>query len=157
MSAHKLVSLVELREIVREARQKKLQIVFTNGCFDLIHIGHIRYLREASKYGDILITAINSDESVKNLKGSGRPVFNEHERAEMLSCMEFIDYIIIFNEDDVSALLLALKPDFHAKGTDYTPDTVPEKDIVSSYGGRVIITGDDKSRSSRDLVKHFKK
>lgn len=157
MSINKLYSIGPLKKIVHEHRINGSRIVFANGCFDLMHIGHVRYLVDASNYGDILIVGINSDASVKRLKGSERPVFSQLDRAEFLSAFECINYITIFEEDDVSALLLTLKPDFHAKGTDYTQDSVPEKDVVRSYGGKVIITGDKKTRSSRDLLEFFQK
>ncbi len=156
MTVHKLVSLEALSSIINEARQAGRKTVFANGCFDLVHIGHIRYLKDAASYGDILIVAINSDQSVRRLKGKDRPVFSQQERAELLASIDCVDYIIIFEEDDVSRLLLSIKPDFHAKGTDYTENTVPERDIVASYGGKVIITGDKKTRSSRDLLKYYK-
>lgn len=148
----KLHDISSLRNILNKHKAEGKVIVFTNGCFDVFHIGHIRYLRDASYKGDILVVAVNSDASVRYNKGPGRPVFNQKERVELLSALEFVDYITIFENNDVSELLLTLKPHFHAKGTDYTPETVPEKDIVRSYGGRVIITGDKKQRSSRDLI-----
>lgn len=157
MIKNKLCQVDDLKEILKRHREHGRSIVFANGCFDLIHIGHIRYLADAACYGDILVVAVNSDQSVKRLKGKDRPVFSQGERTEILSALECVDYIVIFEENDVSELLLIIKPDFHAKGTDYSEDTVPEKDIVASYGGKVIITGDIKSRSSRDLVKYYKK
>jgi rfaE bifunctional protein nucleotidyltransferase chain/domain len=152
----KLKNLNELGDIVKEERKKGRKIVFANGCFDIIHVGHIRYLKEAKTLGDLLIVAINSDSSAKKLKGDGRPVTPENERAEIVAAIEYVDYVTIFNEPNVSNLLLALKPDIHAKGTDYTEDSVPEANTVRAYGGRVAITGDKKERSSTEIIKKVK-
>ena len=127
-------------------------MVLANGCFDLVHVGHIRYLEEAKRLGDILIVAINSDESVRRLKGAGRPLQSEIERAEMLASFQCVDYVVIFGDPTVDNLLDVLRPDVHAKGTDYSEDTVPERETVLSYGGRTAIVGDPKAHSSRDLI-----
>lgn len=127
-------------------------MVLANGCFDLIHAGHIRYLRGARMRGDILVIALNSDSSVTRLKGPGRPILNQNQRAEILSAFECVDYIIIFHESDVSRILLSLKPDIHAKGSDYTEETVPEKDVVNSYGGKVAIVGGPKIKSTSEII-----
>jgi rfaE bifunctional protein nucleotidyltransferase chain/domain len=148
----KLKSRGELADIVREARSRRKTVVFANGCFDLLHVGHIRYLEGAKAHGDILIVGLNSDQSVSMLKGKGRPLQPELERAEIVGSLEAVDYVTIFGESTVDSILLALKPDVHAKGTDYTRDTVPERTTVSAYGGRVEIVGDPKDHSTRDLI-----
>src|SRR3989338_7151087 len=150
---NKLKKINDLKVIVERERGKGRKIVFANGCFDILHVGHIRYLKEAKELGDLLIVAINSDSSAKRLKGDGRPVTPENERAEIVAAIEYVDYVIVFNEPNVSNLLLTLKPDIHAKGTDYTEDSVPEADTVRAYGGRVAITGDKKERSSTEIIK----
>src|SRR3990167_521023 len=147
---NKLKKINDLKVIVEKERKKGRKVVFANACFDILHVGHIRYLKEAKELGDMLIVAINSDSSAKKLKGNGRPVTPENERAEIVAA---VDYVTIFNEPDVSSLLLTLKPDIHAKGTDYTEDSVPEVDTVRAYGGRVAITGDKKERSSTEIIK----
>lgn len=152
----KLKNLDELSNIVKRGREKGRKIVFANGCFDILHVGHIRYLKEAKELGDLLIVAINSDSSAKRLKGDGRPVTPENERAEIIAAIEYVDYVTIFNEPNVCNLLLTLKPDIHAKGTDYTEDSVPEVKTVRAYGGRVAITGDKKERSSTEIIKKVK-
>ena len=133
-------------------RRKGARIVLANGCFDLFHVGHIRYLAGAKALGDILIVGINSDEQVRRLKGEKRPFMPERERAEIVSAMKFVDYVTIFDEPTVTELIRAVRPDFHAKGTDYTTDSVPEREIVREYGGRVAIVGDPKDHSSTDLI-----
>ncbi|MBI5748204.1 MAG: D-glycero-beta-D-manno-heptose 1-phosphate adenylyltransferase [Nitrospinae bacterium] len=153
----KLKNLNELNNIVKKWREKGKKVVFANGCFDILHVGHIRYLKEAKELGDLLIVAINSDSSAKKLKGDGRPVTPENERAEIVAAIEYVDYVTLFNEPNVSNLLLTLKPDIHAKGTDYTEDSVPEADTVRAYGGRVAITGDKKERSSTEIIKKLNK
>lgn len=147
--------LERTRLIARAAveRSRGAKIVLANGCFDLIHAGHIRYLQGAKALGDVLIVGINSDEQVRMLKGGGRPYMPENERAEIIAALRCVDFVTIFPEDTVTELLLAIKPDFHAKGTDYTTDTVPEREIVRSYGGTVAIVGDPKDHSSTDLIK----
>ncbi|HXH69064.1 MAG TPA: D-glycero-beta-D-manno-heptose 1-phosphate adenylyltransferase [Pyrinomonadaceae bacterium] len=147
--------LDRLRLIARVAieRQRKRKIVLTNGCFDFIHVGHIRYLVGAKALGDCLIVAINSDEQVRKLKGENRPLIPERERAEIVSALRFVDYVTIFAEPTVEELIRAIRPDFHAKGTDYTTEDVPEREIVREYGGQVAIVGDPKNHSSTELVK----
>ena len=127
-------------------------VAFANGCFDLLHVGHVRYLQSAAAEADRLIVAINDDESVRTLKGEGRPVLAAAHRAELVAALRGVDYVVIFPEPTVGPLLEALKPDVHCKGTDYTLDTVPERDIVKGYGGRVAIVGDPKDHSTRDLL-----
>lgn len=127
-------------------------VVFTNGCFDVLHAGHVRYLAGARELGDVLVVAINADSQVAKLKGPGRPVVPEMERAEIVASLEGVDLVTIFPEATVTELLLALKPDVHAKGTDYTEDSVPERDVVRSYGGRIAIVGDPKDHSTSELL-----
>lgn len=134
------------------ARKKGARVVLANGCFDVLHVGHVRYLEGARALGELLIVAINSDEQVRALKGAGRPFVSERERAEIIAAIRVIDYVTIFSEPTVEALLRALRPDVHAKGTDYTVETVPERDVVRSYGGRVCIVGDAKDHSSTEMI-----
>jgi rfaE bifunctional protein nucleotidyltransferase chain/domain len=143
----------QLVSAIDAARNARLTVVLANGCFDLFHAGHIRYLAGAKALGDILVVGINSDEQVGNLKGTGRPYIPEEERAEIVSALRPVDLVTIFPEPTVEALILAIRPDFHAKGTDYTTETVPEREIVRSYGGQVAIVGDPKDHSSTDLIK----
>ncbi len=151
----KLYSLSQLKKIISAHKKRGKRIVLANGCFDLIHVGHIRYLREAKKRGDILVVALNSDASVHKLKGKGRPILNQKERAEIISSFSFVDYVIFFNETNVARVLLALKPNFHAKGSDYTLETVPEKQTVKKYGGKIVITGGPKIRSTSQLIEEM--
>ena len=153
----KFKTLRQLEVLVNNFKEKGKTIILANGCFDIIHIGHIRYLTGAKALGDILIVAINSDGSTKALKGSGRPVTNEEERAEIISALECVDYVTLFSERNVENILLKLKPDIHAKGSDYTPDNVPERETVKSYGGRIAITGDPKDHSSKDIIETISK
>jgi rfaE bifunctional protein nucleotidyltransferase chain/domain len=133
-------------------RRENRTIVLANGCFDLFHVGHIRYLEGAKELGDILIVGLNSDEQVKELKGKNRPFMPECERAEIVSALRFVDFVTIFHEPTVEELIRAIRPDFHAKGTDYTVDSVPEREIVKECGGRVAIVGDPKDHSSTELI-----
>ena len=148
----KVLSRTELLAAVAADRAAGRTIAFANGCFDLLHVGHVRYLQAASAEADRLVVAINDDRSVCGLKGPGRPVLNEHDRAELIAALRGVDYVVIFPEPTVTPLLLALKPDVHCKGTDYTVDTVPERDTVRGYGGRIAIVGDSKDHSTRDLL-----
>ena len=147
----------QLVEKVKEARRDNAVIVLANGCFDFIHAGHIRYLAGAKILGDVLIVGINSDEQVRKLKGENRPFAPENERAEIISALKFVDYVTIFDEPTVEELIKAIRPDFHAKGTDYTPDTVPEREIVRECGGKTAIVGDPKNHSSTELIELFSK
>ena len=144
-------SLAHLKEIIDREKEKGKRIVLANGCFDLIHVGHIRYLKEAKAHGDVLVVALNSDSSVFKLKGEGRPILNEEERVEIISSFYFIDYITIFEELNVENILLTLKPHVHAKGSDYTKETVPEKETVLSYGGEIAITGGPKVQNTSEI------
>ena len=142
----------ELIQRMKAARKEGARIVLANGCFDVLHVGHVRYLAGAGELGDVLVVGINSDEQVAIQKGDGRPVLPEAERAEIVAALEPVTYVTIFNEPTVEELLLALKPDVHAKGTDYTTDTVPERDVVRSYGGQVAIVGDPKDHSTSAII-----
>ena len=135
------------------ARKGGARVVFANGCFDLLHVGHVRYLEAAKGLGDLLVVGVNSDEQVWRLKGEGRPFIPARERAEVIASLRAVDYVTIFPEPTVTELLLALRPDIHAKGTDYTEETVPERDVVRSFGGRVQIVGDPKDHSSTEMVR----
>ncbi len=135
------------------ARKNGARIVLANGCFDILHVGHVRYLEGARLLGDLLVVAINADEQVRQLKGAGRPFVPERERAEIIASLRAVDFVTVFTEPTVEALLRAIRPDIHAKGTDYTEESVPERDVVRSYGGRVMIVGDPKDHSSTDMVK----
>ncbi len=152
----KLYSLDQLSDIIKNLKKTGKTVVFANGCFDLIHVGHIRYLKEAKELGDILVVALNSDSSVHRLKGKDRPFMNENERAVVLSSFSFVDYLTIFTEDNVEKVLLSLRPDIHAKGSDYTVETVPERETVLSYGGKIAITGGAKVRSTSEIMKENK-
>ncbi len=148
----KLKTVADLKPILRAERENGRKIVFANGCFDLLHVGHVRYLQGARAEGDILVVALNSDQSVFALKGPGRPLQSEKARAEIVGSMECVDYVLIFDEPTVDGSLRELRPDVHAKGTDYTSETVPERETVRAYGGRVAIVGDSKAHSTRDLI-----
>ncbi|MCS6885791.1 MAG: adenylyltransferase/cytidyltransferase family protein [Acidobacteriota bacterium] len=149
--------MVTLDELLRELTllRKRLvatKVVLANGCFDLLHVGHVRYLQAARLLGDVLVVAVNSDRSVRELKGEGRPLVPQHERAELVAALRCVDYVTVFDGTTVSDLLLLLKPDVHAKGTDYTIDSVPEREVVRSYGGTVAIVGDPKEHSTTALL-----
>ncbi len=147
----------QLIEVVTKLRAAGSRIVFANGCFDVLHVGHIRYLAGARELGDVLIVGVNADSQVRIQKGPGRPVMPDLERAELLAALESVSYVTIFEEPTVEVLLLALKPDVHAKGTDYTVDTVPERDVVKSYGGTVAIVGDPKDHSTSQILAERRK
>jgi len=148
----RVVSLAELIPLVGQERAAGRSIVLANGAFDLLHVGHIRYLQGAAAEGDVLVVALNSDDSVHALKGEGRPVVPLADRVEIIAALACVDYVTTFTETKVTEVLLALKPDVHAKGTDYTKETVPEVDTVRAYGGRVAIVGDPKDHSTTDLL-----
>jgi D-glycero-beta-D-manno-heptose 1-phosphate adenylyltransferase len=151
-----ILSRSQLVEQVARDRSQKLTIAFANGAFDLLHVGHIRYLEGAKREGDRLIVAINSDASVRGLKGPNRPILSETDRAELVDALRAVDYVVIFDEPSVAPLLALLKPDVHCKGTDYTVDTVPERETVKAYGGRIAIVGDPKDHSTTDLLSRLK-
>jgi rfaE bifunctional protein nucleotidyltransferase chain/domain len=148
----RIVGEHELADAVRADRARGETIAFANGCFDVLHVGHVRYLAGAARQADRLIVAVNDDSSVRSLKGSGRPILGAADRAELVAAIEGVDYVVIFADRDVNRLLHLLQPDVHCKGTDYTPDTVPERHTVLGYGGRVAIVGDPKDHSTRDLI-----
>ena len=156
MNNQRIVDRRTLIDRVNDARDRGLTVVLANGCFDVLHAGHVRYLEAAKSIGDILVVGINSDEQVVTLKGEGRPLLPEAERAEIVAALAAVDLVTIFNEPTVTELLLAIKPDIHAKGTDYTEDTVPERDVVRSFGGRTAIVGDPKDHSTSDMIKRVK-
>ena len=150
-----VLSRSQLVERVGRDRAQKLTIAFANGAFDLLHVGHIRYLEGAKREADRLVVAINSDASVRALKGPNRPILSESDRAELVAALGAVDYVVIFDEPTV-APLLELQPDVHCKGTDYTVDTVPERETVRAYGGRIAIVGDPKDHSTSNLLSRLK-
>lgn len=147
----KLRTLEELPSLLGGKR-----VVLANGCFDILHVGHVRYLEGARRLGDALVVAINSDRSVRSLKGPGRPILNERERAALVSALRCVDHVVVFDEPDVTRVLDTLRPAIHAKGTDYTEATVPEREKVLAYGGQVRITGDPKDHSTKDVIQRIK-
>jgi D-glycero-beta-D-manno-heptose 1-phosphate adenylyltransferase len=156
-AASKIVERDVLRERVAEHRRQGLHIVFANGCFDILHVGHIRYLEGARREGDVLVVGVNADSSVCNLKGLGRPVLDENARAQLVAALRCVDYVVLFVEPNVETLLEELRPDVHAKGTDYTLETVPERGVASRLGIRVAIVGDLKDHSTRELLDSIRK
>jgi len=148
----RVVSREQLAEAVARERAEGRTIALANGCFDLLHVGHVRYLRACSKEADRLVVAVNDDASARTLKGPGRPINLGVDRAELVAGLRGVDYVVLFSETTVEPLLKLLKPDVHCKGTDYTVDTVPERAVVSAYGGRTAIVGDAKEHSTRDVV-----
>jgi rfaE bifunctional protein nucleotidyltransferase chain/domain len=142
----------ELVERIAADRAAGRTIAFANGCFDVLHVGHIRYLQGAAAEADRLVVAVNDDESVRGLKGEGRPILPAAARAELVGALRGVDYVVLFHEPTVTRLLELLRPDVHCKGTDYTVETVPERDVVRAYGGRIAIVGDPKDHSTRDLL-----
>jgi rfaE bifunctional protein nucleotidyltransferase chain/domain len=148
----RIVTDAELVDAVAADRAAGRTIALANGCFDLIHAGHVRYLEGAAREADRLVVAINDDGSVRRLKGEGRPILPAADRAELVAALRAVDYVVIFPEPDVARLLALIRPDVHCKGTDYTVETVPERAIVQAYGGRTAIVGDPKDRSTRDLL-----
>jgi rfaE bifunctional protein nucleotidyltransferase chain/domain len=152
----KIVTLAEAQTRVAEARRAGRTVALANGCFDVLHVGHVRYLEGARGEADMLVVGVNADASVRKLKGAGRPVLPEGDRALLVAAVRAVDHVVVFAEDDVSRLLLTLRPDVHCKGTDYTPETVPERDVVRSYGGRVAIVGDPKDHDTRSLLRRIR-
>mgnify|MGYP000445094430 CR=1 FL=1 len=150
--------LEELIKIIEKEKNRGKEIVLANGCFDIIHVGHVRYLAGAKSYGDILVVAINDDKSTRKLKGPPRPIMPEEERAEIIASIRFVDYVLIFSDETVDSILLALKPHVHAKGTDYSVESVPEYDTARSIGCKTIIVGDPKEHSSSEIIdRYFKR
>ena len=156
-AAAKLIERKDLPRIAKELRQQGKKIVLANGCFDILHVGHVRYLRGARAEGDALVVGVNADAGVSGLKGPGRPVLNERARALLVAALREVDYVVIFPEPNVDALLADLRPDVHAKGTDYTADTVPERATAEQLGIRVAIVGDPKEHSTRELLQSVRK
>jgi rfaE bifunctional protein nucleotidyltransferase chain/domain len=151
-AASKVAGLPEVAERVRAARGAGRTVALANGCFDVLHAGHVRYLHGAREEADVLVVGVNGDASVRRLKGEGRPVLPERDRAILVAALRDVDHVVVFGEDDVTGLILALRPDVHCKGTDYTTETVPEREVVRSYGGRVAIVGDPKDHDTRKLL-----
>jgi len=150
-----VVSIDALERLLAADRLAGRTVAFANGVFDLLHVGHVRYLQAAAEQADRLVVAVNADASVRRLKGPSRPILDETARAEMVAALRGVDYVVLFDADTVGDLLTRLKPDVHCKGTDYTVETVPERAIVQAYGGRTAICGDPKDHSTRDLVKRI--
>lgn len=151
-AASKVTTVEALQEVCAQTRREKKTIALANGCFDLLHVGHVRYLQAARAEADLLVVGINADASVRKLKGPSRPLQNEQDRALLVAALHAVDWVVIFPEDTVDHLLLALKPDVQCKGTDYTPETVPERETVKSYGGRIAIVGDPKDHNTSTLL-----
>jgi len=154
-SASRILDRTALVARIESEKASGSRIVLANGCFDILHAGHVRYLEGARALGNFLVVAVNSDEQVARLKGAGRPILPECERAELVASLQAVDLVTIFPEPTVTELLLAIKPDVHAKGTDYAEETVPERDVVRSYGGRVAIVGDPKDHSTSEILKQI--
>jgi rfaE bifunctional protein nucleotidyltransferase chain/domain len=152
----KLVPREKLPDILNKLKKEGKKIVLAAGCFDVLHVGHVRYLEAAKKAGDILVVGINGDKAVKEMKGPGRPYANQSERAEILSALNFVDYVVIYDETVTKNLLTELKPDLYAKGTDYSGKTVPWHEIVEGYGGKIVIVGDPKDHSSTGILRQMK-
>ena len=154
--AHKILTREALRRRVAEWRDAGEPVILANGCFDLLHVGHVRYLRGAKALGGKLVVAMNSDDGVRKLKGPGRPLMPAEERAEIIAALSDVDAVVVFDEPDVRALIREIRPDVQAKGTDYTRDTVPEREEVLAYGGRVEIVGDTKDHSTTNFVSQLR-
>jgi rfaE bifunctional protein nucleotidyltransferase chain/domain len=150
-----VVTEAELVQAVRRERASGKTIALGNGCFDVLHVGHIRYLQGAAREAGCLIVAVNDDQSVAALKGPGRPILAASDRAELVSAVRGVSYVVVFGDQNVERLLMVLKPDVHCKGTDYTVDSVPEREVVRGYGGRTAIVGDSKNHATRDLLKRI--
>jgi len=148
-----ILSETDLAAAIEREREAGRTVAFANGCFDILHVGHIRYLAGSAEAGDVLVVAINSDESVRELKGAGRPVMPAGERAEMIASLRMVDYVTVFGDRSPARLIARLRPDVQCKGTDYTPDSVPEASVVTSYGGRVVIVGDPKDHSTTEYIR----
>jgi len=146
----------ELAPLLEQARARGARVALTNGCFDLLHVGHLRLLRDARSLAEVLVVAVNDDASARANKGEGRPLVPLAERMELVSALEGVDFVTSFGEPTAAALLERLRPEIHVKGTDWTPETVPERDVVLAYGGRVVIAGDPKTRSSSDLIQRLR-
>jgi D-glycero-beta-D-manno-heptose 1-phosphate adenylyltransferase len=147
-----VLSLADLARRVEEDRRGGCTIALANGCFDILHVGHVRYLQASAREADRLVVAVNDDEGVRRLKGEGRPVMLATDRAELVAALRGVDYVVVFSEPTVAEVLEQVRPDVHCKGTDYTVETVPERDVVKAWGGRTAIVGDPKDHSTRDLL-----
>ena len=156
-SASKVVSREELKRAIADRKRDGKRVVFANGCFDTLHVGHVRYLEGARREGDVLVVAVNDDASVRGLKGTGRPILNERARADLVAALRAVDYVVVFHEPNVEPLLELLRPDVHAKGTDYSAETVPEREVASRLGIRVAIVGDPKDHSTRGFIETVRK
>jgi rfaE bifunctional protein nucleotidyltransferase chain/domain len=156
-SASKVMSREELKNAIAARKHDGRRVVFANGCFDTLHVGHVRYLDGARSEGDVLVVAVNDDASVRGLKGPGRPILNEAARAELVAALRAVDYVVLFHEPNVEPLLELLRPDVHAKGTDYSADTVPERETAARLGIRVAIVGDPKNHSTRGFIEAVRK
>lgn len=156
MFKDKIVTLERLIEDLVAVRRQGLKIILTNGCFDVLHVGHVRYLQGAKDLGGFLVVAVNSDSSVRSLKGQGRPILPADHRAQLVAALECVDRVVLFEEPDVTRVIEALEPDIHAKGTDYSVDTVPEREVIRRVGGEVRIVGDPKDHSTRDLIEQVR-
>jgi rfaE bifunctional protein nucleotidyltransferase chain/domain len=152
-----VISEAELLQKVASDRAKGLKVALANGCFDILHVGHVRYLAGAAAEADRLVVAINDDASVASLKGLGRPLLKASERAELVAAFDVVDYVVIFTTPTVNELIDLVRPEVHCKGTDYTADTVPEHEIVRSYGGRTVIVGDQKNHSTQEILERITK
>lgn len=155
MTVSKILSGERLLAAVARQRAAGKRIVFANGAFDLLHVGHVRYLEAARREGDWLVVGVNSDRSVGRSKGPARPILPQSERAEIVAALAFVDVVAIFEEDSPAALIAAIRPDVHAKGTDYTEASVPERDVVAAYGGRTVIVGDPKDHATTDVIERI--
>jgi len=155
--ASKIVAREAVREKLADHKRRGRRVVFANGCFDTLHVGHIRYLEGARREGDILVVGVNADSSVCNLKGPGRPILDENARAHLVAALRCVDYVVLFGESNVEALLEEMRPDVHAKGTDYTIETVPERAVAKRLGIRVAIVGDPKDHSTKGLLDSIRK
>jgi rfaE bifunctional protein nucleotidyltransferase chain/domain len=151
-----ILTEAELLSALERERAEGKSIAFANGCFDVLHVGHIRYLQDSAKFADVLVVGVNGDESVRELKGEGRPVMGEAERAELISAINGVGYVTVFHEKSPGRLLQTLQPDFQCKGTDYTAESVPEGEIVRAYGGKVVIAGDPKDHSTTAILQKMK-
>lgn len=156
-AASKLGSLEQVKASVDRHRAAGRRVALANGCFDVLHVGHVRYLAGARAEADVLVVGVNGDESVRRLKGAGRPLMPEGDRALLVAALRSVDHVVVFHEDDASRLLVELRPDVHCKGTDYTVDSVPERDVARSYGGRVAIVGDAKQHDTSELIERMRR
>jgi len=156
-ASSKIGTLEEVAARVAQARQSGHTVALANGCFDVFHVGHVRYLEGARREADVLVVGVNGDASVRRLKGGGRPVMPAEDRAVVVAALRAVDHVVVFEEDNVSVLIETLRPDVHCKGTDYTPETVPEREVVRSHGGRVAIVGDPKDHDTRTLVEKIRR